>query len=156
MVCFLGVWLCFICVSFKITHIHIRFVCLRWVYVVIYWAPGELKTVSNQHIRRWKRTFPKHALAPICCIAMGAMASQSTSLTIVYSTVYSGADKRKHHISAALARVRGIHRWPMSSPHKWAVMRKMFPFDDVIMFPAQSKMWWKLYFALIRVLKNRW
>ena len=36
-------------------------------------------------------------------IIMGAMASQITSLTIVYSTVYSGADQRKHQSSASLA-----------------------------------------------------
>ena len=34
---------------------------------------------------------------------MGAMASQITSLTIAYSTVYSGADLRKHQSSASLA-----------------------------------------------------
>ena len=34
---------------------------------------------------------------------MNAMASQITSLTIVYSTVYLGADQRKHHSSASLA-----------------------------------------------------
>ena len=41
---------------------------------------------------------------------MGAMVSQITSLTIIYSTVYSGADQRKHQSSASLAFVRGIHR----------------------------------------------
>ena len=46
---------------------------------------------------------------------MGEIASQITSLTIVYSTVYSGADQRKHQISASLAFVRGIHRWPVAS-----------------------------------------
>ena len=61
---------------------------------------------------------------------MSAMASQITNLTIVYSSVYSGADQRKHQSSAALAFVRGIHRWPMNSPHKGPVMRKMFIFDD--------------------------
>ena len=66
-------------------------------------------------------------------LIMGIMASQITSLTIVYSTVYSGADQRKHQSSASLAFVRGIHRWPAKSPHKWPVTRKMFPFDDVIM-----------------------
>ena len=35
--------------------------------------------------------------------------------------------------SASLAFVRGIHRWPVNSPHKGPVTRKMFPFDDVIM-----------------------
>ena len=33
----------------------------------------------------------------------------------------------------SLAFVRGIHRRPANSPHKWPVTRKMFPFDDVIM-----------------------
>ena len=64
---------------------------------------------------------------------MGAIASQITSLTIVYSTVYSGADQSKHQSSASLAFVWGIHRGPVNSPHKWPVTRKMFPFDDVIM-----------------------
>ena len=61
------------------------------------------------------------------------MASQITSLAIVYSIVYSDADQRKHQSSASLAFVRGIHRGPVNSPHKRAVTRKMFPFDDVIM-----------------------
>ena len=64
---------------------------------------------------------------------MGAIAPQITSLTIVYSTVYSDADQRKHQSSASLAFVRGIHRGPVNSPHKWPVTRKMFPFHDVIM-----------------------
>ena len=64
---------------------------------------------------------------------MGKIASQITSLTIVYSAVYSDADQRKHQSSASLAFVPGIHRGPVNSPHKWPVTRKMFPFDDVIM-----------------------
>ena len=64
---------------------------------------------------------------------MSVMASQITSLTIVYSTVYSGADQRKHQNSASLAFVRGINRWLVNCQHKGAVARKMFPFDDVIM-----------------------
>ena len=66
-------------------------------------------------------------------VIMGVMASQITGLTSVYSNVYSGADQRKHQSSASLAFVRGIHWWPVNSPHKWPVTRKMFPFDDVIM-----------------------
>ena len=64
---------------------------------------------------------------------MSAMASQITSLMIVYSTVYSGADQRKHQSSASLAFVQGIHRGPVNSPHKGPVTWEMFPFDDVIM-----------------------
>ena len=66
-------------------------------------------------------------------VIMGTIASQITSLTIVYSNVYSGADQRKHQSSASLAFVLGIHQWPVNSTHKWPVTRKMFPFDDVIM-----------------------
>ena len=65
---------------------------------------------------------------------MSAMASQITSLTIVYSIVYSGAGQRKHQSSASLAFVRGIHRWPVNSPHKGPVTRKMFPFHDVTLW----------------------
>ena len=53
-------------------------------------------------------------------VIIGAIASQITSLTIVYSTVYSNADQRKHQSSASVAFVRGIHRSPVNSPHKWA------------------------------------
>ena len=56
------------------------------------------------------------------------MAAQITSISIVYSTVYSGADQRTHHSSASMAFVREIHRGP--------VTRKMFPFDAVIMQPV--------------------
>ena len=42
---------------------------------------------------------------------MVSMASQITSLTTVYSTVYSGADQRKHQSSVSLAFVRIVHRW---------------------------------------------
>ena len=66
-------------------------------------------------------------------ITMGAITSLITSLTIVYSTVYSDADQRKHQSSASLAFVRGIHRGPVNPPHKWPVTLKIFPFDDVIM-----------------------
>ena len=66
-------------------------------------------------------------------VIMSAMASQVTNLTIVYSTVYSGADQRKQQSSVSLAFARGIHRWPVNSPHKGPVTRKMFPFDDIIM-----------------------
>ena len=41
-------------------------------------------------------------------------------------------DQRKHQWSAPLTFVRGIHRWPVNSPHKGPVSRKMFSFDDVI------------------------
>ena len=68
---------------------------------------------------------------------MGAKASEITSITIVYLTVNSGADERKHQSSVSLAFVRGIHLSPVNSWHQWSVTRKLFPFDDVIMCPKQ-------------------
>ena len=65
-------------------------------------------------------------------VMMGAMASRIT-VSIVCTIVCSGADERKHQSFARLAFVRGIHRWPVNSPHKKPETRKMFPFDDVIM-----------------------
>ena len=59
-------------------------------------------------------------------VIMGTIPSQITSLTAVYSTVYADADQRKHQNSASLAFVRGIHRGPVNSPHKWPVTRKRF------------------------------
>ena len=64
---------------------------------------------------------------------MSVMVFQITSVSVVYLSVCSGADQRKHGSSASLDFVRGIHRWPVNSPQKGQVTRKMFPFDDVIM-----------------------
>ena len=83
---------------------------------------------------------------------MGAIASQITSLAIVYSAFYSGADQRKHQSSASLAFVRGIHRGPVNSPHKWPETRKMFPFDDVIMIIRFTSWQLNLYICIFMYL----
>ena len=54
---------------------------------------------------------------------MGGIASQITSLTIVYSIIYSGADQRKR-----------LCAWN-------SVTRKIFPFDDVIMWSYTVSNW---------------
>ena len=61
-------------------------------------------------------------------IIMSAAASQITGVSIVCWTIDSGVDQRKYQSSALLAIVRGIHWWPVNSPHKRPVTRKMFPF----------------------------
>ena len=43
----------------------------------------------------------------------------------------------------------GIHQWPVNSPHKWPVTRKMFPFDDVI-----KRVW--LFVYIHRCLQYPW
>ena len=66
-------------------------------------------------------------------VITSAMATQIAGVSIVFSTVCSGADQRKHQSPASLAFVMRIHRWPMDSPHKGPVTRKVFTFDDAIM-----------------------
>ena len=80
------------------------------------------------YVMSWKRYYWPHYHD----VTMDSIASLITSITIVYSAVYSGSDQSKYQSSASLAFVRGIHRGPVNSPHKWPVTRKMFPFDDVI------------------------
>ena len=90
-------------------------------------------------------------------VTMGAKASQITSLTIVYSTFYSGADQSKHQSSASLAFVWGIHRGPVNSPHKWPVTRKMFLFDDVIMLGPTGRYLYrpKMFLGQLWLLMSR-
>ena len=45
-----------------------------------------------------------------------------------------GRKRKKISKLRALAFVRAIQRWPVNSPHTWPITRKVFPFDDVIMF----------------------
>ena len=61
---------------------------------------------------------------------MTTMASQITSLTVVYSTVYSDADKTKHQSSASLAFVWGIHR------DRWIPRTKG-------QLPENFSIWWR-------------
>ena len=73
-------------------------------------------------------------------VIMSTMASQITSVSVVYSTVCSGAGQRKHQSPASQAFVGGIHRRPVNSPQKGLVTRKMFPCDDVVM-PVLAMYW---------------
>ena len=118
----------------SVTKIWLKIIFLRF-----YWnLPG-----ANELSPRYNHNKPNHNQTMCTCygmyhysdVIMSMMASQISSLTIVYSSVYSGADQRKHQSSVSLAfvAVLGIHRWLVNSPHKWPVMQKMFPFDDTIM-----------------------
>ena len=112
---------------------YIPYLCSRsTLWFVLLWFAAYFRITSlalGQQIISGART----NIAHYDDVIMGTIASQITSLTSVYSTVYSGADQSKHQSSASLAFVWGIHRGPVNSPHKWPVTRKMFPFDDVIM-----------------------
>ena len=108
-----------------------RLLCLVWWHrwacgIIVFWIRVSLTPFTFSHYDD---------------VIMSEIASQITSLTIVYSTVHSGADQSKHQSSASLAFVWEIHRWPVNFPHKWPVTRKIFPFDDVIM-ASQSMAHW--------------
>ena len=66
-------------------------------------------------------------------VIMSAMASQITSPTALYSTVYSRRRSRKTSKLRVTGLCVGKSPGPVNSPHKGPVTRKMFPFDDVIM-----------------------
>ena len=79
---------------------------------------------------------------------MSAMATQINGVSIVYLTVCSDACQGKHQSSESLAFMKGIHRWTANSPRKGPVTRKMFPFDDVIMYYKE--------FVKIRINEITW
>ena len=120
-------------------HIYIyKLEITNRVFTKYYWSLGASKHIAPQMVYVTNiRNITIARILPILIhyddVIMGAIASQITNLTIVYSAVYSGANQRKYQKSASLAFVRGIHRWPVNSPHKWPVTREMFSFDDVIL-----------------------
>ena len=88
----------------KLTHLNkMHDDVIKWKHFPRYW-PFVREFPGPRWIPRTKANN----------VIMGAMASQITNLTIVYSTVYSGADQRKQQSSALLAFVMGIHRWPVN------------------------------------------
>ena len=134
-------------------YIHIyKLEITNRVFTKYYWSLGASKHIVAQMV--YETNIRNITIARILSILIhyddvitGAIASQITTLTIVYSAVYSGANQRKHQRSASLAFVRGIHRWPVNSPHKWPVTRKMFSFDDVILhqpflYIREGQLWW--------------
>ena len=81
------------------------------IYIVVAWlAQGQLYDYPSVHYNN---------------VIMSPVSSQITSVLMVCSTVYSGVDLRKHQSSMPLAFMRGIHRWPVNSPHKGPVTWKM-------------------------------
>ena len=108
---------------------------------------------QNKHRNSYSQKTPHMSPWCVCCEDLGenwphynGTGHHNTSLDTtlqwrhnVCSTFCSGANQREHQSSASLASVRGIHRWPLNSPHKGPVTRKMFPFDDVIVNTHQIR-----------------
>ena len=113
----------------------------RWwetLFFTVYLCQSSPRSISLYVLGYNELTFTYNILINIfqwliSDVIMSAMASEITGVSVVYSTVCSGADHRKYQSPASLAFVRGIHRWLVDSLHKGPVTRKMVPFYDVIM-----------------------
>ena len=133
----------------KLNMIYMKTVSITSVKLMIDFRPliDVWKHFSEMMKDRWMALFYQlivisltkfffalcHIWTDVSDVIMSVMASQITDVSIVYSTVCSGAVRRKHQSSMPLAFVRGIHQWLLNSPHKGPLMQKIFPFDDVIM-----------------------
>ena len=103
----------------------------------LYLCDSEVSILASSTKKSWHRnTFCMY----YSDVIMSAIASQIIDVSIVCSTVCSGADQRKHQSSVSLAFVRGIHRWPGDSPHERSVTQEMFLRDDAIMLLALCEM----------------
>ena len=78
-------------------------------------------------------------------VIMNAIVCQITASRFFTQALIQAHIKEKNQSFASLALVRGIHRWPVNSPHKGPVTRKMFPFDDLIMILWKSTDKFRMY-----------
>ena len=100
-------------------YLHVQ--CLKW------WRPHEVISSSDHYSD----------------VMMGAMVSQSTGVSIVYSNVCSDADQRKHQSSASLAFLRGIHRclWIPLTRGQWR--GKCFHLMTILLTLITKEIIWK-------------
>ena len=90
---------------------------IRWFHVLVSITMMINKIIANNMYPWQTPVHTERQLIHYNDVIMNAMASQITSLTSIYSIVYSGTDQRKHQSSVSLAFVRGIHRWAVNFPH---------------------------------------
>ena len=127
-------------IYFSINHVvFVPIVCLHRLTIPSYFT-GHTEHVANTVCCRSEMANPPIAKTSTSCrtphyndVIMSAMASQITSLMIVYSIVYSRHRSKKASKLRVTGLCEGNSPVTMNSPHKGSVTRKMFPFDDVIM-----------------------
>ena len=138
---------------------YINVLILQWPIYAISWLlsnhtwlvkPTGEHSISKSYLQYWIiQLHIKH----YC----GAMASDITDFSIVYSTVCSGAYQRKSKAS---------RRWPLWGeptgdwwfPSQRPVTRKMFPFGDVIRKASTNVVAWHIHIQHLtsyRVLPDR-
>ena len=107
-------------------HISVTKWCIVWYEAGAFWDlcgrsmcfAVDRKRAKRNEMWMWFAISVRHiwkcyswlTLQHYVDVIMTTMASQITSLTVVYSIVYSDADQRKHQSSASLAFVWGFHR----------------------------------------------
>ena len=116
------VYISYISISAKYTRICWWYITSKWISIIVIellFTSDALTCLKTDPLLRRGETshLKKDGYFEVLChlnmslfirhchyndVTMSAMASQITRLTIVYSTVYSGANQRKHKISASL------------------------------------------------------
>ena len=91
-------------------HLHVSNACEQFCVTMIMGGSKMSKTKYDLKAIIYPAYDTTYKLCHYIDVIMTTMASQITSLTVVYSTVYSDADQRKRQISTSLASVWGIHR----------------------------------------------
>ena len=105
----------------------------QFIFILITWYRGGAfypsdASLSYAHVEITKWCIWVH----YSDVTMRLMTSSINIVSSICSTICFGGHQRKHQKSASLVFMRGIHRWPVDSPHKGPITRKMFRFDDVL------------------------
>ena len=113
------------------------------------WINTSCEFIMNDYITTTKQSTTKPCAYFLGCtvvhyddVIMTTIASQITSLTVVYSIVYSDADERKHQSSASLAFVWGIHRDRWIPRTKGQLRGKCFHLMTSSCWYWTSNQWW--------------
>ena len=125
--------------NYKIKMTHASW---TWHQSITWW-----QELSTMHYEEFWRNQPAVHILPVGNsiipsvalqyngVIISALASQITASRLFTQPFIQAQIKEYIKSSASVAFVRGIHRWPVNSPHKGPVTRNMFPFDGVIMLP---------------------
>ena len=111
--------------------------------------PYSDMSLAQHSPQLWLVAWLHQTITHYCDVIMGAIASQITSLTIVYSSVYSGADQRKHQSPVSLAFVWGIHRDRWIPRTKGQLRGRCF---HLMTSSCQTIIWSNIDFSIVGVL----
>ena len=142
------VCLCSYMYKYRRRYRYILYIYIYFIYIYTYWPAPTYVLLYNSRLFIQVRHGLHLLLTPslkrgskfinisycTCCLACArrlVVKYLTSSKPLIQLLFWCRSKKRQS--SESLAFLRGIHRWPVDSPHKGPVTRKMFPFDDVIM-----------------------